>query len=225
MARTATKLTRRPAKAAKSAAPATPRRRNGNGRKATESTITTVVSARSGNGTIVEQSNGPTIVVSDWQLSKATLALAKVGAPAAPLVAHLAAIPKPAAKLARGVEGPFTEHSRKSVSDNRAANSRSARKARGDSAAVAGKAAKAAKPRNGGRRGYDAAAKLTTLVKPAASGLAEGSGRMAKLQFAAKCKTVGAFLGNTVTDAAGKEHKCDAGALSGMLKREHVRIG
>jgi hypothetical protein len=193
------------------------------GRKAklaTPETIKTAVNARTGNGLVIATSADRTIVVTrvDGKVNK----LAGVGMPVAPLEEYLASRPAAPARLANGVNERTAPHSAKAVQDQR--STAKGRKARGDSAAVAGKPAKAPKQRTGGR-GYDAAAKLTVLVKPKDSKLAEGSGRMAKLAFAAKCKTVGAFLGQTVTDAAGKEHKCDAGALSGMLKREHVRIG
>lgn len=199
-----------------------PAKRNGNGKA--EPTITKTIAARTGGATVVEVSNGKSVVVSEWQTNKQTLALMQIGKPVAPLVAHIATIAKPGAKLANGVTPQNSPHSAAAARAAAKGGSKG-RKARGDAAVVAGKPAKAAKVKRSGGRGYDAAAKLTTLVKPKASGLAEGSGRMAKLLFASKCKTVGAFLGQTVTDDSGKVHKCDAGALSGMLKRDHVRVG
>lgn len=182
-------------------------------------TILSAVNARTGNGLVVTGSNGSTVVVTsvDGTVQK----LAAIGKPLAALQDYLASRPKPQAKMARGAEGKMTEHSRKAVADQK--STAKGRKARGDAAAVAGKSAPKAK--SGGKRGYDAAAKLTVLVKPKDSKLAAGSGRLAKLELATKCKTVGDFIGKVVKDASGKEHKCDAGALSGMLKRQHVRLG
>jgi hypothetical protein len=188
--------------------------------------IKTVVPTRTGNGIFVEAEGGANLVVSDWQQNAQTVKLAKVGQPMSALKAHLQTIPKPGAKLANGLDAHNAPHSAKAVQDNRkAASSAKGRKARGDAAAASGKAAKPAKS-GGTMRGLaKAPQKLTVVVKPKDSGLAVGSGRMAKLTFAAKCKTTADFLGKVVTDAAGKEHKCDAGALSGMVKRGHVRLG
>jgi hypothetical protein len=190
--------------------------------------IKTVVGTRSGNGVFVEAEGGAHVVIADWQNNAQTTKLAKVGQPLAALKAHLATIAKPSAKLARGVDVHNAPHSAKAVRDNRAsegkASTSAGRKARGDAAKVAGKPAKAAKA-NGTRSLAKVPQKMTILVKVKDAGLAAGSGREAKLAFAAKCKTTADFLGKTVTDSAGKEHKCDAGALSGMVKRGHVRLG
>lgn len=75
-----------------------------------------------------------------------------------------------------------------------------------------------------GRTKLDPTTKIKVLVKPADSGLQATSGRYAKLMQATRTKTVGAWLGSVVKDAAGKEHKCDMGALNGMLKRQHVEL-
>lgn len=186
--------------------------------------IKTVVPTRTGNGTFVEAEGGKNLVISDWQQNKETLKLARVGQPMSALKAHLDSIPKPGAKLAKGVDSHNSPHSAKAVSDNNRSTAKG-RKARGDAAAVKGNG-KAAKKASTGTRGLaKAPQKMTLLVKVKDAGLAAGSGREAKLAFAAKCKTTADFLGHTVTDAAGKEHKCDAGALSGMVKRGHVRLG
>jgi hypothetical protein len=129
--------------------------------------------------------------------------------------AHLAAARKAAAPLAKGAE--TERQSKAAVAANR----------KGAKAAAAPKAAKAptkAKAERAARTGK-APAKLTVLVKAKDSGLKASSGRFAKLVFAAKCKLTTDFLGKVVTDDAGKEHKCDAGALAGMLKRGHIRLG
>lgn len=186
--------------------------------------IKTVVGVRGGNGVFVEAEGGANLVIADWQNNAQTVKLAATGLSFAALKRHLETIAKPNSKLAKGVDSRNSPHSAKAVSDLRAANKGSVA---GEPGAKSKKAAKATAPKakRSGGRGYDAEQKLTVLVKPKDSGLAAGSGRMAKLEFAAKCKTVGAFLGQVVKDAAGKEHKCDAGALSGMLKRQHVRLG
>lgn len=237
MAKTATKT----ARSAKQAKTTTPRARASRGPKqgsarsnqsavlTNADRIKTVVGTRTGNGTFVEAEGGKNLVIADWQDSAATRKLAKVGQPMSALKAHLDTIPKPAAKLARGVDAQNSPHSVKAVRDARE-NGRSSKaaKARGAASAGAEKAAKPAKAKkaSGGMRGLAAnPQKMTVVVKPKDSGLAAGSGRMAKLEFAAKCKTTADFLGKVVKDAAGKEHKCDAGALSGMVKRGHVRLG
>ena len=179
-------------------------------------TIAVVTSVRGGSGGVyVEASNGTSLQIADWQMNKQTVKLARKGGDYAELQTYLATLEKPA-KLANGVDSRNSPHSAKAVADQKAKQP-----------AAKGKAAtkSAAKKQSSGGRGYDRAAKLAVLVKAKDSGLAEGSGRLAKLEFAAKCKTVGDFLGQVVTDATGKEHKCDAGALSGMLKRNHVKVG
>jgi hypothetical protein len=195
--------------------------------------IKSVVSARGGGGIFVEAEGGKSMMIAQWQQDKLTSGtsksgLAVVGKSFKALADHVATIPKPGAKLARGVDSHNSPHSTKAVADNRREegkrNGSAGRKARGDAAAVAGK--KAAKKANGGTRGLaKAPVKITGLVKVKDAGLAVGSGREAKLAFALKCKTTADFLGQTVTDSNGKEHKCDAGALSGMVKRGHVRLG
>lgn len=52
-------------------------------------------------------------------------------------------------------------------------------------------------------------------------------GRLAKLLWVIenKPKTVGDAVGNTVKDKDGDEHKIDMGALRGMEKRGHIKIG
>ena len=202
-----------PAKPAKRAAKAKPAKAPAD----QPATITTVVSVRGGNGIYVEASNGQSVIIADWQQGKETLKLARKGADFATLRDYLAGLVKPA-KLANGVDSRNSPHSAKAVADNKAKQPTPTGKGKA-------KAPAAPKAKKTSTRGYDATMALTTLVKPKDSGLAEGSGRMAKLVFAAKCKSVGAFLGQVVTDAQGKEHKCDAGALSGMLKRNHVRVG
>lgn len=66
--------------------------------------------------------------------------------------------------------------------------------------------------------------KLTVLVKPKDTTLR--GGRLAKLQFVAdaKPKRVGDVMGQTFT-VDGVEYTIDKGALNGMLKREHIKIG
>lgn len=221
MARTTKSKTARSAKQAKT-----------NGRNRKPVIVTSHTPMRGGEGTYVTFSDNSGVSLASWQYPKSVAkllngrALTKGEGPTKDeFMAAVNAVPRPAARLANGVEARQNPHSAKAVRDERASRRSSrAAKARGDAAAIAGKPAPKAR-KQGGRRGYDPNAKLTTLVKPKDSGLAAGSGRMAKLVFAAKCKTVGAFLGQTVTDDNGKVHKCDAGALSGMLKRQHVRIG
>src|SRR4051812_30240655 len=108
--------------------------------------IKTVVGTRSGNGIFVEAEGGKSLVISDWQNSAQTLKLAKVGQSLAALQSHLDTIAKPGAKLARGVDTHNSPHSAKAVRDNRTAEGKAkgsaGRKARGDAAAVAGKATK-----------------------------------------------------------------------------------
>jgi hypothetical protein len=114
--------------------------------------IKTVVPTRTGGGIFVEAEGGKNLVVADWQNDATTTKLAKVGQPLAALKAHLDTIPKPGAKLAKGVDVHNAPHSAKAVRDNRVAEGKSTsagRKARGDAAKVAGKSAKprrAAKP-------------------------------------------------------------------------------
>lgn len=190
--------------------------------KANPDIITTAVNVRGGQGgVLVEAGNGQSVVLADWQINAETTKLAAKGGSYKALMAAVAKIAKPDSKLAKGVDSRNSPNSAKAVRDLKAANKGSTA---GEPGSKQPKAAKKAKAKSSGR-GYDAALKMTTLVKPKDSKLAEGSGRMAKLVFAAKCKTVGDFLGHVVTDASGKEHKCDAGALSGLLKREHVRLG
>lgn len=52
-------------------------------------------------------------------------------------------------------------------------------------------------------------------------------GRLAKFEWVAKNKpkTVGDALGQEVTDSEGTTHKIDMGALRGMEKRGHIKIG
>lgn len=215
---TKSRKTRQP-RAAKANTATAPRKR-GRPRKA-EETVAKSVTVR-GGGFAVITSNERTIVIPASLASKRTNELSAVGAPVGPLEAYIADQRASNGKLAQGVTTQNSPHSAAAVRANK--RTAKAAKARGDAAAVAGKPAKA-KRGNGGRRGYDPEQKLTVLVKPKDSGLAAGSGRMAKLERAVKCKTVGEFLGSVVTDANGKEHKCDAGALSGMVKRGHVRLG
>lgn len=136
---------------------------------------------------------------------------------------------KGGAKLAGGLTGRNAPHSSKSVSDNaRTAKAAAKAEAPAKTAPAKGKGkaaapAKAAKPTTS--RSADNGAKLTVLVKAKDSGLRPESGRYAKLAAAEKAKTVGDWLGKTVTDATGAQHKCDRGALGGMIKRGHVKIG
>lgn len=75
------------------------------------------------------------------------------------------------------------------------------------------------------RNAENAAKKITVLVKPADVKLR--GGRKAKFDWVAKNKpkTVGDAIGVEVTDEEGNTHKIDMGALRGMEKREHIRIG
>lgn len=91
----------------------------------------------------------------------------------------------------------------------------------------ADKPAKAAKEKTGTavpRVSANASKKIQLLVKPKDSGLR--GGRLAKLQAIAdnKPKLVSDILGTVVTDDAGKEHKIDSGAISGMVKRGHIAL-
>ena len=85
-------------------------------------------------------------------------------------------------------------------------------------------AAKGAVAANAERANANHAKKIKLLVKPDASGLR--GGRLAKLQAIATNKpaTVGDIIGTVVKDEAGKEHKIDMGALTGMAKRGHIAI-
>ena len=134
---------------------------------------------------------------------------------------------KGGAKLANGLTGRNAPHSSKAVGDgNRAA--KAAAKAEAPAKTTKGKAApkgNAAAPKAPASRTADHGAKLTVLVKAKDSGLRPDSGRYVKLQAAEKAKTVGDWLGKEVADATGNMHKCDRGALNGMIKRGHVKIG
>lgn len=93
-------------------------------------------------------------------------------------------------------------------------------------AAKAPKAEKAAKEKGTAvpRVSANASKKIQLLVKPKDSGLR--GGRLAKLQAIAdnKPKLVSDILGTVVKDEAGKEHKIDSGAISGMVKRGHIAL-
>jgi hypothetical protein len=189
-------------------------------------TIKTAVNARTGNGLVIVTSKDRSLVIQrvDGKVNK----LALVGQPIKPLEDYLKTQSKPEARLATGVNAHTAPHSAKSVEDSRNAARKTTSTAKGRKArgAVAATGKPAAKAKAGSMRGLATTpVKLTVLVKPKDAGLAVGSGRFAKLAFAAKCKTTADFLGKTVTDAAGKVHKCDAGALSGMVKRGHARLG
>lgn len=139
---------------------------------------------------------------------------------------------KGGAKLANGLTGRNAPHSSKAAGDSAKA-AKAAAKAEAPAKGAKGKAA--AKPEAPAKgkaaakaptsRTADHGAKLVVLVKAKDSGLRPESGRYAKLAAAEKAKTVGDWLGKTVTDATGAQHKCDRGALNGMLKRGHVKIG
>ena len=75
------------------------------------------------------------------------------------------------------------------------------------------------------RNAENAAKKITVLAK--LSDVKLRGGRLAKFEWVAKNKpkTVGDALGTEVTDSEGETHKIDMGALRGMEKREHIRIG
>lgn len=136
------------------------------------------------------------------------------------------------AKLAGGLNARNAPHSSKSVGDNAAAAKRAAKvETPAKTAPAKGAKGKAAPAAKGGAakavtsRSADHGQKLTVLVKAKDSGLRPDSGRYVKLLAAEKAKTVGDWLGKEVTDAAGGVHKCDRGALGGMIKRGHVKIG
>lgn len=121
--------------------------------------------------------------------------------------------------LATGLTGRNAPHSSKAVGDNNRAASKGAAKA------PAAPKAPAAKKDAPASRSADHGQKLTVLVKAKDSGLRPDSGRYVKLLAAEKAKTVGDWLGKEVSDATGAMHKCDRGALGGMIKRGHVKIG
>lgn len=154
--------------------------------------------------------------------------LAKIGKetgakPYAQIKAEQEAAKKGGAKLATGLTGRNAPHSSKSVSDA-ASKAKAEAKASKPAAAKPAKG-KAAPAKATTSRSADHGQKLTVLVKAKDSGLRPDSGRYVKLLAAEKAKTVGDWLGKEVTDAAGGVHKCDRGALGGMLKRGHVKIG
>lgn len=144
--------------------------------------------------------------------------------PYAQIKAEQEAAKKGGAKLATGLTGRNAPHSSKAVGDSARAT-----KAAAKTAKVLGtpkvKAERKAAAKAATSRSADHGAKLTVLVKAKDSGLRPESGRYAKLAAAEKAKTVGDWLGKTVTDATGAQHKCDRGALGGMIKRGHVKIG
>lgn len=131
---------------------------------------------------------------------------------------------KGGAKLAGGLTGRNAPHSSKAVGDSARASKAAAKEAK-----VLGtpkvKAERKAAAKAATSRSADHGQKLTVLVKAKDSGLRPESGRYAKLAAAEKAKTVGDWLGKTVTDATGAVHKCDRGALGGMIKRGHVKVG
>lgn len=130
------------------------------------------------------------------------------------------------AKLATGLTGRNAPHSSKAVGDGARAANKGAAKAPTAKAAAAPKAKAAPKADKApASRTADHGQKLTVLVKAKDSGLRPDSGRYVKLQAAEKAKTVGDWLGKEVADATGNMHKCDRGALGGMIKRGHVKIG
>lgn len=157
-------------------------------------------------------------------------ALRKIGRetgakPALQIEAEQRAAKAGGAKLANGLNARNAPHSSKSVGDNAAAEKKAAKAA--PKAAAKGKAPAAPKAAKAEKasRGDDLGSKLTVLVKAKDTELRPDSGRYAKLAAAEKAKTLGDWLGKEVADATGKMHKCDRGALAGMLKRGHVKVG
>lgn len=156
-------------------------------------------------------------------------ALRKIGRetgakPALQIEAEQRAAKAGGAKLANGLNARNAPHSSKSVGDNAAAEKKAAKAA--PKAAAKGKAPAAPKAKaEKASRGDDLGSKLTVLVKAKDTELRPDSGRYAKLAAAEKAKTLGDWLGKEVADATGKMHKCDRGALAGMLKRGHVKVG
>lgn len=75
------------------------------------------------------------------------------------------------------------------------------------------------------RNAENAKQKITVVAKP--GDLKLRGGRKAKFEHVAKSKpkTVGDVLGTEVTDDEGNTHKIDMGALRGMEKRGHIKIG
>jgi hypothetical protein len=104
-------------------------------------TISSAVQAKGGNGLVVTTNRNRSIVV--LRVDRRVNELTKLGAPVAELDAYLKNQPKPEAKLARGVDGKMTEHSRKAVADNRKSNG---------AAKAEAKAATPAKGKNGKAR-------------------------------------------------------------------------
>jgi hypothetical protein len=180
-------------------------------------TVKSAVQARTGNGLVVTTSTDRSIVIQ--RQDRHTQKLAQIGQPVAPLDAYLATQPKPAAKLATGVDAKSNPHSAKAVADQRDKGTKAAKPA------ATAKPAKAAKEARKAERKArtDPATKVTVLVKPKDAGVT--GGRLAKLTLMAKCKTLGQFLGQTVTDSSGKDHTCKMDAVQGMLRRGHIRLG
>lgn len=116
--------------------------------KATADTIIVSKSLATGNGLYVESANGKNIVVAQWQDKGKTRKLSAVGASMAALVAHLATLEKPQAKLARGVDSHNSPQSAKAVEDQNKGGKKAAKPARAD------KAAKAKQPSRGTDRSY-----------------------------------------------------------------------
>lgn len=111
-------------------------------------TIIVSKSLATGNGVYVESANGKSVIIAQWQDKGQTRKLAGMGGSMAALVAHLATLEKPTAKLAHGVDSHNSPQSAKAVADQSKGKATKSAKPRAD------KAAKAKQPSRGTDRAY-----------------------------------------------------------------------
>jgi len=126
-----------------------------------EVTVVSTAATKSGNGMIASFSDGSSMVLSDWQFPASVQKASKRGTAKAVFTAAVAAVPKPAAKLAHGVDSRNSPHSAKAVADNRAAAAKG-KPAKAPKAPKAAKADKAKQPSRGVDRDYTLGATKNT---------------------------------------------------------------
>lgn len=109
-------------------------------------TVSSVTGLKGGNGSYVTFSDNTGLTLSDWQFPASVQKVSKTGTPKDVFMAAVNAVPKPAAKLANGLDTRNAPHSAKAVRDARAA----AKPAK----AATPKAAKNKQPARGTDRSY-----------------------------------------------------------------------